>query len=349
MTLTIDNRRARWRLLEALGLSPTPTGPLDLLGQIEQLGFVQLDTIQYLTRAHHHILWSRNQNYRETMLNPLMQRDRAVFEHFTHDASVLPMAFLPYWQRQFRRMREKLARKKQVWSRPAHKQGLDYLWHVGELATCHRDGFTKVYDLAERVFPPIPDLDDATQLDWLCRAALQRLIFATPGEVQRFWDAADNKEVRDWCARAGLESIQVQGADGTLLPRLSLPGMATRDTAPPTSRLRILNPFDPLIRDRTRLQALFGFDYRIEIFVPAAKRKWGYYVCPLFEGDRFVGRIEVKANRRAQQLEVLGLWPEPGRGWTRARQNKLDAELTRMGRFLSCPGIDWQVTPPISR
>ena len=87
-------------------------------------------------------------------------------------------------------------------------------------------------------------------------------------------------------------------------------------TVQPTARLRILNPFDPVIRDRARLSRLFGFDYRIEIFVPAAQRKWGYYVYPLLEGDRFVGRIELKADRKAGELKVIQLWSEPGIKWT---------------------------------
>ena len=66
------------------------------------------------------------------------------------------------------------------------------------------------------------------------------------------------------------------------------------------------------VRDRNRLERLFGFDYRNEMFVPAAKRRWGYYVYPILEGDRFVGRIEIKANRRAKTLTVLKFWPEPG-------------------------------------
>jgi uncharacterized protein YcaQ len=87
--------------LESQGLAGSPTGKLDVLGMIKGLGFVQLDSIQVVSRAHHHILWSRNANYREPMLNKLLAKDRSIFEHFTHDASVIPMDFLPFWQRQF--------------------------------------------------------------------------------------------------------------------------------------------------------------------------------------------------------------------------------------------------------
>ena len=108
MALRIPNRVARKLWLETQGLAAAPTGPLDLLATIKRLGFVQLDTIRVIARAHHHILWSRNQNYREPMLGKLLAKDRTVFEHFTHDASILPTEFYPMWRRQFRRMEEKV-------------------------------------------------------------------------------------------------------------------------------------------------------------------------------------------------------------------------------------------------
>ncbi|MFK7842136.1 MAG: crosslink repair DNA glycosylase YcaQ family protein, partial [Sphingorhabdus sp.] len=188
MALQISNREARWLWLQSQGLSDTPTGPLNLSETILRLGYVQLDTIQNVTRAHHHILWSRNQNYREPMLDQLLGKDRAIFEHFTHDASVLPIEFYPMWQRQFRRLGDRAAGyasfqkaikdigaqeikdriaaegplsthafdtkvkgAKQMWDRPPHKRVMDQLWYAGELATSHRHNFTKYYDLSERV------------------------------------------------------------------------------------------------------------------------------------------------------------------------------------------------------
>ena len=110
---------------------------------------------------------------------------------------------------------------------------------------------------------------------------------------------------------------------------------------PPTSRLRILNPFDPVVRDRDRLKRLFGFDYRIEIFVPAAKRQWGYYVFPLLEGDRFIGRIEAKADRAKATLEIIALWREASVKWTAPRARKLEAELARFARFAGLDSVSW--------
>lgn len=214
MTLRIPNRDARRLWLEAQGLSATPTGSLDVLGMIKQLGFVQLDTLRVVARAHHHILWSRNQNYREPMLNRMLADDRTVFEHFTHDACVLPVEFYSLWRRQFRRLEAKLRGSKWhrsmldeagraaiksriaeegplctkdfdtkavgergMWRRPPHKLALDYMWYAGELSTSHRENFTKYYDLTERVIPEQfrkDERSDEEQLDWLCSGALER-------------------------------------------------------------------------------------------------------------------------------------------------------------------------------
>ncbi len=102
----------------------------------------------------------------------------------------------------------------------------------------------------------------------------------------------------------------------------------------PPKRLRVLSPFDPILRDRKRAQRLFDFDYRIEVFVPAAKRRYGYYVFPLLEGDRLIGRIDMKCERQIGCLAVKGLWLEPGCRFTAGRRDRLDAELERLRRFV---------------
>jgi len=379
--LKIDNRTARQLWLTSQGLSETPTGPLDLYGTILKLGMVQLDTIQVVSRAHHHILWSRNQNYREKMLNPLLAKDRSIFEHFTHDASVLPMEFLPAWQRQFRRMvvtarrwhgdlegnpyldelkdrirvegalsthafDTKIEGEKKMWARPPHKKALDYMWMTGQLATCFRDGFTKFYNLPERVFPDHlrnRSLSEADELDFLMKAAVDRIAVGTQGEIQKFWETTSAKETKDWIETADLVSVEVTNADGSITSCFGAPDVESRlaQLSAPTSRLRILNPFDPAVRDRNRLERLFSFNYRNEMFVPAAKRIWGYYVFPILEGDRFVGRIEAKADRKAAHLNVIDFWPEPGVRWTKTRQAKLEAELDRLGRFVDCTEVHW--------
>ena len=105
--------------------------------------------------------------------------------------------------------------------------------------------------------------------------------------------------------------------------------------------MRVLSPFDPALRDRNRAERLFGFDYRIEIFVPEAQRKYGYYVFPLLEGDRIVGRIDMKAHRDQDVLRITALWPERGVKWSGGRLSKLEAELNRITRLAGVSQIEF--------
>lgn len=385
MTVRISNRAARRLWLSLQGLAASPVGKIDVLEIIKKLGFVQLDSIRNVTRAHHHILWSRNQNYREPMIDHMLSSERSIFEHFTHDASVLPMDYYPMWSRQFARLEARVSKseayrqakqdgdhdaikkrirtegalstrafeskivgQKEMWDRPPHKRALDHMWYAGELATAHRSNFIKFYDLKERVVPQVHlngRPTDSEQIDWLCNGALNRLGFATSGELQRFWNAVSGSEVRRWLADASheLRSVEVEAAIGDWMKCLAPSNIEELmdGVTNPTSRLRIINPFDPIARDRDRLSRLFGFDYRIEIFVPPAKRKWGYYVYPLLEGDRFVGRAELKSDRKNGVLVVKQLWAEKGVAWTEKRAHKLDAELQRLGGLVDATEIKW--------
>ncbi|MCF6327186.1 MAG: winged helix DNA-binding domain-containing protein [Devosiaceae bacterium] len=380
--LRLNNREARSLWLFTNGLASVPTGPLDVMEVIRGLGFLQIDTVRNVTRAHHHILWSRNQNYREKMLWPCLGEHRDLFEHFTHDASLIPMEFFPMWQMQFVRKGKQVAKwydsdavsneeavvhrrieqegplsthafdtklegPHKMWARPPHKKALEKMWYGGQLATSHRENFIKFYDLAERVFPEkLRDIShsEQKQIDWLCTQALQRLCFASIGEIKRFWDVLSAHEVKDWVAKSGqLQQFEVEMADKSIVAVYGPADIELRMDAAstPSSRLRIINPFDPAIRDRKRLQRLFGFEYRNEMFVPKDKRKWGYYVYPLLEGARFVGRIEIKADRSKGEMQVTGFWPEQGVRWGEQRKGKLRSELKRFSKLAGIAKIIW--------
>ena len=110
----------------------------------------------------------------------------------------------------------------------------------------------------------------------------------------------------------------------------------------PPARLRVLSPFDPALRDRARAERLFGFHYRIEVFVPEAQRRFGYYVFPLLEGARLVGRIDMKAWRDTGALRVRALWPEQGVPFGKGRIARLEAELDRIARFAGCDRVAFE-------
>ena len=368
------------------GLADPVAGPsrgTDLLALIERLGFVQIDSINTVARAHDMILFARRPSYRPDNLKRLYEADRALFEHWTHDAAVIPMAFYPRWHLRFQRDAERLKSRWSTWRREGFeaqfepvlrhirdhgpvcsadlggdekkssggwwdwhpsKTALEYLWRSGVLTVIGRQGFQKRYDLSERVIdthllPGAEPPDTRAVIDWHCGAALDRLGFATPGEIAAFWDGITPAEAKDWCAarlrRGEIVEIDVAGTDGATRRCLARPETLDRldDLAPAPGRIRILSPFDPALRDRKRAERLFGFHYRIEVFVPAAKRRYGYYVFPVLEGERLIGRIDMKAQRDRDCLVVKALWPERGSRWSAARTARLEAELARVARL----------------
>ncbi|MDX3925562.1 MAG: winged helix-turn-helix domain-containing protein [Shinella sp.] len=391
MTILLSNAEARRIFLARQGLSAPPgrmLGKAGLLRLIHDLGFVQVDSIATVERAHHQILFSRNQTYRREHLAELLERDGELFENWTHDASIIPSAFFRYWKHKFRRedqaiierwrkwrgagfedafeeTYERIATSGAVMSRELkaenhtsggwwnwhpNKTALEYLWRTGKVAIARRENFQKVYDLAERVLPPHhfePEVGHQEFVDWACRSAMERLGFATHGEIAAFWDLVTPEEAKAWVAehREELQPVLIAPADGGKpRPSYAFSGFPANlgDIPEPPNRLRVLSPFDPLIRDRNRTERLFGFFYRIEVFVPEPKRQYGYYVFPLIEGDRLIGRIDMKADRRAGTLDVKRLWLEPGIRASAGRMARLEAELERLARFTGVERVAFQ-------
>ena len=229
------------------------------------------------------------------------------------------------------------------WDWHPSKIALEYLWRSGQLSVARRDGFKKVYDLTERVIPAEQINAYASEADtvhWACGAALDKLGFAITGELAAFWDIVTPAEAKAWGMAAIADGtavwVDVEGADGSLRPSLARPALMDQVSPVPQARVRILSPFDPALRDRKRTERLFGFHYRIEIFVPAPKRQYGYYVFPVMEGGRLIGRIDMKADWPAGILNVTGFWAESGVQMGAGRRARLDAELGRAARFGGC-------------
>ncbi|MBL9050802.1 MAG: YcaQ family DNA glycosylase [Tabrizicola sp.] len=385
----IPNPRARRLFLDRHALIEPPSGPATgqaLHDLIERIGFVQVDSINTVARAHDMILWSRRQSYRPQGLKRLLERDRSLWEHWTHDASILPTRLHGVWHHRFQRDAQRLEANWRGWFRDGYveqfdsilnriakdgpvgtadvgegevrgkggwwdwhpsKTALEWLWRTGKIAVTRRDGFAKIYDLTERVIPevhraPVPA---ETVCDWACRTALKQLGFGTSGEIAAYWNAVSPEAAKDWCrdalARGEIIEVEVEGAMGQRRKVFIFPEILTEDALEPGARLRILSPFDPALRDRKRAEFLFGFFYRIEVFVPEPKRIYGYYVFPVMEGDRLVGRIDVKAFRDAGVLRVKAFWPEAGVKLTKARRGKLEAELDRLAVFAGCARVEF--------
>ena len=152
--------------------------------------------------------------------------------------------------------------------------------------------------------------------------------------------------IRDRCQEKGrnsLKKIEIEDAEGNwrkVYARVDITELTTMLPDPP-KRVRFLSPFDPLIRDRKRTQRLFGFDFKIEIFIPERKREFGYYVCPILEGERFIGRIELKSHREASRLIVKGLWLESGIILTKSLKKRIEDELNRWKNFMALNTVEW--------
>lgn len=383
----VDNKTARRMFLDRHLLLGSRSGAGkgdDLQSVIDHLGFVQVDSVNTLARAHDLILWSRRQQYRAPNL-PALMKTRGAFEHWTHDASVISMQHFAMWRHKFAKDKDFMDRRWGAWRRDGFREQLDgvlkqitdegrctsmdvgkdevkgeggwwdwhpsktaleYLWRSGDLSVCHRAGFRKVYDLTERVITPehlnvhVPEPD---MIDWACASALSRLGFATSGEIAAFYDIISPAQAKTWCTAAlksqAIIEADIESADGTLRTSFLFPDTLDQTPPEPNARVRLLSPFDPALRDRKRAERLFGFHYRIEIFVPAPKRKYGYYVFPVMQGDRLIGRIDTK--RDADATLVTAFWPEKGVAMGKARITSLKAEVDRVATFVGSESVNW--------
>lgn len=385
---TVSAATARRLLLGAQGLLDDPRTRATADGVyelVERMGFVQVDSINIVERAHHLTLAARIQGYRPRLLERLLERDRRLFEHWTHDASAIPTAWYRQWKPRFERYRRRVldhpwwlervgpepqkvfahvlervtaegplmakdfederpaGTDKTWWGWKPQKAALEYLWRTGQLAVARRSSFHKVYDLAARVYPEAhaaPAPDEEEHVDWACRSALERLGVATAGEIAGFWHSVSIEDAKAWAARAAageIATVQVEALDGSK-PRAAwaVPDWESRAAALPPAppRIRLLAPFDPILRDRKRCLRLFGFDYRFEAFVPGHLRQHGYYVMPILEGERLVGRFDPKLHRDRGTLEVQALWWETGVKETKGRRAALESALDRLVRLV---------------
>jgi len=342
--------QARRMAVAAQGLHrPRPTGRVDrrqVRSLLDRLGLVQIDSVNVLVRSHELPLWSRLGPHPRGALEDLGRRGEA-FEYWVHEASFVPSEqwpihrrLEPHWVDRWasrvegerpgylEAVYEEVARNGPLsagelsdpgtktgpwWGWNHGKQALELLFAAGRLAVRRRRTFEREYDLPERVLPasvlaqPVPSDEEARVI--LIGIAARALGVATAADLcdyhrlklTRTRDAIDRLT-----AEGALEPVEIEGWKDVAYvhPEAARPRAAVAST--------VLSPFDSLVFFRPRVERLFGFRYRLEIYTPAPKRTYGYYVLPFLLGDRLVGRLDLKSDRQSGVLRVPAAWAEDG-------------------------------------
>jgi uncharacterized protein YcaQ len=317
---------------------------------LRRTGVLQIDSVNVLQRAHYMPLFSRMGPYDTTLLDRASGRSpRRLVEYWAHVAAFMPVDLWPHMQHRMRHYRDGghpwmdgrnhdltasllaelrergrrtardlddgLPRAKQHWgwNWSEAKKALEYLFLAGEVAVAGRNAqFERLYDLPERVIPravleqPIPS-DAEAHRELVRRAAVSHGV-ATARDLRDYYRMHHSQSgpAVDSLVEAGeLLEVEVEGRAGYYLHRDARLPRRVRARA-------LLSPFDPLVWERARTESLFDFVYRIEIYVPESNRVHGDYVLPFLLGDRIVGRVDLKADRRAGALRVHAAYAEPG-------------------------------------
>ncbi|WP_338071598.1 winged helix-turn-helix domain-containing protein [Actinomadura bangladeshensis] len=378
-----DARRLQLRAQGFLGARPKGGVP----AMLERLGAVQLDTISVLARSHELVPYARLGPVKRTAIEAAYWGNGSrtskggkgypAFEYWAHAASVIPMADWPlfafrrraYLERGWRwhkvpegvcddvRARLKadgpLTTKElggakasaEWWDWSDHKIGIEWLLDIGEVVCVERVGWRRVYDLAERAVPPEllgRDLDDDACLTALVARAGRALGVATRGDLADYYRIRQD-QVDRVIETAGLVPARVDG--------WSQPAWADPEalSSPPRGRhaTTLLSPFDSLVWDRARASRVFGFDHRLEAYVPKDKRVHGYFAMPLLAGGRLIGRVDPAREGRTLIARQASLEPWATRTAARTETSAaaLATALWRAAAWVGCDDVRVERTP----
>ncbi len=325
------------------GLGSGLSGTLEA---IRHLSYIQIDTISVVARAHHHVLWSRVPTYKPEYLDQLLE-ERQVFEYWSHAASYLPMEDYRFSLPRMRRLAEKEGRwaekngrvvsevLKKIkaegpllasdfegdgkscgswWDWKPAKRALDSLFLEGELMISHRENFRKYYDLTERVLPSSVDTKIPSENEY-GRFLVLRFLgshgLGKAGEIGHLRKGMlplVRRVLKELCEEGVVQEVCV-GEEKFYCLVASL-GLMAKPVS--KKKVSILSPFDNFVIHRKRLVELFDFDYKIECYVPEAKRKFGYFSLPILWGGELVARMDAKVVRGEGLFVVRHLAIEPG-------------------------------------
>jgi uncharacterized protein YcaQ len=301
----------------------------NVLDTVRRLGFLQMDPIATVARPQELVLFSRLGPFDPAVLDRLLWKERKLFEY---DAFIYPIEDLPLQKARMARRRRGGKLKRDEWIRDFLRTNARFRRHV--LRELERNGPLLSRDLENDLMPP--GQGHRWWGDRQVRLMLE--ILTVRGEIgvagrvgkQRLWDLGERvyPETEKLTWREAARELEARRFRALGVRREGREWVAHPDVAddPVPDRAVLLSPFDRLIHDRARAEALWGFRYRLEMYVPKAKREFGYYVLPLLVGDRLVGRAEPRFDRKAGKLEVLGAWGDTSR---------LDEALEPLERWLT--------------
>ena len=342
-----DLARLRRLALNAQGLLQAKTYGAGLVGArkaINHLGYVQVDSISVVERAHHHVLQARVPNFKPAMTNQMLLAGD-VFEYWSHAAAFLPIAdfrfSLPYkhaiksgqthWYKnpdrklmaellvriesdgplRSRDLETKASKSAGWWDWKPAKKAIEQLYMEGDLMVSDREGFQKTYDLTERVLPSQVNSQMPTMAEFAEHIVDQQLRCHGLVSLKGLTYQRRNPELRKAVKVLVNERLaeqdleQVQLSNGEVFILAS--GAFEQPLARLNNRMSILSPFDNSVIQRARLKSLFQYDYQLECYLPAAKRQYGYFSLPLLYRDEFIGRMDCKAHRKDRHLEIKSL------------------------------------------
>jgi hypothetical protein len=349
--------------------APFGAGPQAALAAIGHLGYVQIDTINVIERCHHHILWSRIPSYRRADLTQLQSADKSIFEYWTHALSYVPISALPFFlpdmkehrltpgrwfgsvtpaevKAMLKRLRDEgplsirdiaddeLVDKNHPWaSRKPSKRVLEMMFFQGLVCVSVRQGMVKTYDLTARHFgwttPPKPATGRQVTQYLLDRALTSQGLVSLDSICHL--KAPAKQAVRDLIEsrvrRKLLVPVLIQGSS---VEHWAAPQTLEQSHEAP-QLVYILSPFDPLIIQRKRLKLFFDYEHIFEAYVPAPKRRLGYFALPVLLGDRIVAAIDLKTDRAAGKL-LIQQWTNMAPIGTEEK-TAIDEALGRFERF----------------
>jgi uncharacterized protein YcaQ len=301
---------------------------VNVLDTVRTLGFLQMDPIATVATPQQLVLFSRLGPFDSGELDRLLWRERKLFEY---DAFIYPVEDLPLQRARMARFRRGGKLKRHEWIRDFLRRNARFRRHV--LRELEQNGPLLSSQLEQDLMPPGQghrwwgDREVRLMLDIL--AARGEIAVAGRNGKRRVWDLAERvypeTETLRWREAERELERRKQRRLGVWRERGEWVAHPDVSDEPVPDRAVLLSPFDRLVHDRARAEALFGFFYRLEMYVPKDKREYGYYVLPLLAGDRLVGRAEPRFDQKTETLELLGAWGDTSR---------LDEALASLGEFL---------------